>query len=71
MIYIRNGLFCAWNPFVSLFACLFSLNGDMTLKSYEIERNEVKEDMAWLLAKEQEFWGYVERDIMPPMPLIL
>ena len=70
-VQVLHQLIATGYEFVSLFACLFSLNGDMTLKSYEIERNEVKEDMAWLLAKEQEFWGYVERDIMPPMPLIL
>ena len=57
--------------FVRLFACLYSMDGTKTLKEYEIEREEVKEDLDWLLAEEKRFWGYVERREMPPMPLML
>ena len=57
--------------FVRLFACLYSQNGDMTIKEYEIEREEVEEDIAWLLEKETEFWDKVQRRVMPATPLIL
>ena len=57
--------------FVRLFACLFSINGDMTLKSYEIERDEVEEDLDWLLKEETTFWSYVQSGKMPPQRLSL
>lgn len=38
-------------------------------RHYTIERSEVREDIEYLLAKEIEFWSYVERDIMPPLKL--
>ena len=57
--------------FVNLFACLFSLDGSYTIKTYEIEREDVIEDMAWLLQEETRFWGYVQRGVMPPMTLAL
>lgn len=58
--------------FVRLFAALYSQNGDITLRQYEIERADVTEDMAWLLAQETEFWvKNVLGGVMPSMPLIL
>lgn len=58
--------------FVRLFACLYSMNGDKTLKEYEIERRDVEDDLAWLLKEETSFW---ENNIiggrMPFMPLTL
>lgn len=57
--------------FVRLFAALYSMSGDITLREYEIERADVEEDMAWLLEQETEFWRKVEQGIMPSMPLIL
>lgn len=57
--------------FVRLFACLYSVNGDMTLKQYEIERQDVEEDMAWLLEQEERFWAHVQNGTMPAMPLSL
>lgn len=58
--------------YVRLFACLYSQNGDMTLKQpYEIERADVQEDLDWLLREETTFWGYVQRGEMPPQKLIL
>lgn len=57
--------------FVRLFAALYSLNGDITLREYEIEREDVKDDMDWLLEQETEFWRKVENGIMPAMPLML
>lgn len=58
--------------FLRLYACLYSQNGDMTLTEREIEREEVTEDLNWLLNEERQFWkGYVERGVMPPMRLML
>lgn len=36
---------------------------------YHVERAEVLEDLDYLLEKEFEFWGYVQRDEMPPLIL--
>ena len=57
--------------FVRLFACLFSMDGSYTVKTYEIERADVEEDLAWLLEQETTFWQRVEQRQMPSMPLIL
>ena len=58
--------------FVRLFAALYSMNGDITLREYEIERADVKADMQWLLDRETEFWERnVKRGVMPAMPLII
>lgn len=57
--------------FVRLFAALYSLNGDITLREYEIERADVKDDMDWLLEQEEEFWRKVANNIMPAMPLMI
>ncbi len=57
--------------FVYLFAALYSLSGDITLREYEMSREDVTNDMRWLLRQETDFWGYVQRGTMPPMPLTL
>lgn len=58
--------------FVRLFAALYSMNGDITLREYEIERIDASEDMAWLLERETGFWEkHVLTGVMPGMPLLL
>lgn len=57
--------------FVILFAALYSMSGDITLREYEIQRRDVKEDLDWLLDKETGFWRHVEDGTLPPAPLIL
>jgi len=57
--------------FVYLFAALYSMNGDITLREYEIWREDVQDDLNWLLERETTFWGQVQRGEMPAMPLIL
>ena len=58
--------------YVRLFAALYSLNGDITLREYEIEREDVKDDLEWLLEKETAFWTKnVLGGEMPSMPLTL
>ena len=57
--------------FVFLFAALYSMNGDITLREYEIQRADVQGDLAWLLEKEAAFWKCVETGALPPTPLTL
>lgn len=38
-------------------------------RRYHIERAEVQGDLDYLLEKEVEFWGYVQRDERPPLVL--
>lgn len=57
--------------YVRLFAALYSMSGDITLRQYEIEREDVAADLAWLAKEEEAFWGKVERQEMPSMPLLL
>lgn len=40
-----------------------------TRQTYQIERSEVLDDLDYLLEKEVEFWGYVQRDECPPLIL--
>ena len=58
--------------FVILFAGLFKLNGEMLIKApYVIEREDVLDDMEWLLEQEKEFWQCVQERKMPPMKLTI
>ena len=58
--------------FARLFAALHFMNGDTTLKEFEVERDEVIDDIEWLTERMTVFW---EQNIiggtMPPQPLIL
>ena len=71
LVQCEHQLLATGYDFVRLFACLFSLDGSCTIRTYEIEQEDVVEDMTWLLQKETEFYGYVQRGIMPPMTLAL
>lgn len=53
--------------FVKLYAWLCNIDGDASLRTYTFERSDHKEDLDYLLERETEFWGYVEKRIMPPM----
>lgn len=57
--------------FVRVFVALYSMNGDITLREYEIERADIREDLEWLLEEETAFWDKVQRGEMPSMPLTL
>lgn len=37
------------------------------IRHYPIERQNCLDDLAYLYEKEEEFWGYVERDERPPL----
>lgn len=57
--------------FAYLFAALYSMNGDITLKEYSIDREDVKDDLEWVKSKQDEFWRYVETNTLPPLSLSL
>ena len=40
-----------------------------TRQTYFIERSDIQDDLDYLLAEEIKFWGYVQRDQMPPLIL--
>lgn len=72
LVQVLHQLLATGYDFVRLFACLYSLDGTMTLKEYEIERNEVREDLKWLLAEETHYWNtYIIGGKMPPQILRL
>ena len=54
-----------------LFACLFNAEGDFVCREYRYEREEVQEDLKWLLEKEEDFWQSVQNKTLPPMTLVL
>lgn len=58
--------------FHRLFAALHFLNGDVTLKEFEIERQDVLDDISWLEEQESSFWEKnIRGGVMPSMPLVL
>ena len=57
--------------FAVLFACLFNAEGDFTVREYRFEREDLKDDLNWLLEKETEFWQTVQNRTLPPMTLVL
>ena len=51
--------------YVILFALLMG-NSEWIIREFEIYRDDVEDDLAWLLEEEKKFWGYVERNEEPP-----
>ena len=51
--------------YVILFALLMG-NSEWVIREFEIYRDDVEDDLAWLLEEEKKFWGYVERNEEPP-----
>lgn len=69
---VLHELLATGYDYVRLFACLFSLDGSYTIKTYEIERSDAEEDMEWLLEQEQAFYKKnILGGVMPSMPLTL
>jgi len=52
-----------------LFAELIGASGDSTLREYLFLRDDMADNMDYLLQEEIKFWRYVETDTVPPMPL--
>ena len=55
--------------FARLCAFLHSLNGDITIRQYEVERCDVADSMDWLLAGETDFMRCVRTRKMPMVQL--
>ena len=62
---------CLDADFVVLFACLFNRDSDFTVREYVFNREDVKDDMEYLITKETEFWQSVQNRTLPKMTLIL
>ena len=57
--------------FVDLFAFIFRQDGDFVAREYRFEREECKEDIAWLLEQETAFWQSVEQKKLPSLTLVI
>lgn len=71
MVQITHQLLATGYDFVTLFACLFNLEGDMTIREYHFERERMVDDMDWLLEKETAFWQKVQTRQQPDTVLVL
>ena len=54
-----------------LYAGLYSQDGTMTIREYEIDRKEVSGDMEWLLVEEENFWLSVKAKKLPSLTLVI
>ena len=68
---VLHQLLATGYDFAYLYAALYSMNGDVTLREYEIQRADVEEDLKWLLEKETEFFRHIQNRTLPPVPLTL
>ena len=57
--------------FAFLFAELMGKDGSSSLREYLFMRDEMQEDMDFLLGEEEKFWHCVETDKIPAVPLRL
>lgn len=71
LVQVTHQLLATGYDFVTLFACLFNFEGDMTIREYRFERERMTDDMAWLLEKEEQFWRKVQMRQQPDTVLIL
>ena len=49
-----------------ILSALLMGNSEWVIREFEIYRDDVEDDLAWLLEEEKKFWGYVERNEEPP-----
>lgn len=68
---VYHALLATGFEFAYLFAALFGSNENITLRTYYIERQDVEDDLKWLLSEEESFWAHVQNRTMPPMKLVL
>ena len=57
--------------FMVLYAGLYGQDGTMTIREYEFTRDEVSEDLDWLLHEEITFWESVQNKKLPPLTLVI
>lgn len=65
---VLHYLLCTGWDFAIVFALLKGENF-MSLKTFKINKDNVKDELDYLLKKELEFWEYVEKDIEPSLIL--
>lgn len=70
-IQVLHQLLATGYDFAVLFAALYSMSGDITLREYEIGRADAAQDLSWLLFKETDFWRSVESGTLPAIPLTI
>lgn len=68
---LLHSMFVGDFEFAVLFAILLNKENDAELRAYTFERSDYTDDINWLIRREEEFWGKVERREMPPMPIRL
>jgi putative phage-type endonuclease len=66
---ISHQLLATEATYVYLFAELTGANGDSTLREYLFLREDMEDNMAYLLQEEEKFWKCVETDTIPSTPL--
>lgn len=71
MVQLYHAFLATGFDFAYLFAALFGSDEQITLRTYYIERQDVEEDLNWLLGEEERFWQHVQDRTMPPMKLII
>ncbi len=57
--------------FAILYAALFAQDGQITLREYLFNAEDMREDMQYVLEEETNFWQSVMDRKMPPMKLVL
>lgn len=68
-IQLLHQLLATGYDFSRLYGYLECRNGDKILREYSLERPEVKDDMAWLLEREEAFMQSVRNRTLPPIVL--
>lgn len=57
--------------FAVLIAGLYAQDGSMTVREYELSREEAKDDTDWLLKEADAFWESVEKKKLPGLTLVI
>ena len=57
--------------FAILCAGLYGQDGTMTIREYEVTKEDVAIDMEWLLNEEISFWESVSNKKLPPLTLVI
>lgn len=68
---ICHSMFVGDFEFAEIFAILRNKDNDAELRLYHFERDDVAEDIDWIVRKEETFYDSMVRGIMPAMPLML
>lgn len=64
-VQVLHQLACTGYDFAIVFALLFGREGQANIRTYRIEREDVKSDMEWLIGEEAKFWKLVQNKEMP------